>query len=312
VTGFPEMAALLLDHGATIDDNESLYHSLEHEDSACFELLLARGANPNGTNALNHALDFEDVSRIRALLGHGADPDETFQDHGTSLHVAIAKGVRLEIVELLLEHGADLAARRPDGRTPYQVALLSGHEEAAALLHARGAPGEAGTIERIFSACGRGDREAARVERTAEPDVFAATSDAVRRVVHEWAKQNRHEAIAALLAVGFPPDAPGVSGETALHQAAWFGWPESVRALLEGGAPLEAVETTYGCTPLGWAAHGSDNWPNPDGDYPRVVALLLEAGADVTARNSWNESVIALAGGRTDVVELLREAGAPE
>ena len=40
----PETTRLLLDRGANPNDGESLYHSMEAEDTACAELLLARGA----------------------------------------------------------------------------------------------------------------------------------------------------------------------------------------------------------------------------------------------------------------------------
>ena len=47
-----ETTRLLLDRGANPDDGESVYHSVEAEDTACLELLLERGATVRDTNAL--------------------------------------------------------------------------------------------------------------------------------------------------------------------------------------------------------------------------------------------------------------------
>src|SRR3954471_12339728 len=51
----PQTARLLLDRGANPNDGESLYHSMEAEDTACAELLLDRGATVRDTNALGYA-----------------------------------------------------------------------------------------------------------------------------------------------------------------------------------------------------------------------------------------------------------------
>jgi hypothetical protein len=67
-------------------------------------------------------------------------------------------------------------------------------------------------------------------------------------------------AICTLLQCGFPADIRGTEGGTALHNAGWHGQHHVVAALFEYGAPLEVIEDTFGCTPLGWAAHGCDNW----------------------------------------------------
>ena len=57
----------------------------------------------------------------------------------TPLHFAAAAG-RTELVSLLLDAGADPAARDLGGYTPHHAALLAGHFEAARVLLTRGAP----------------------------------------------------------------------------------------------------------------------------------------------------------------------------
>src|SRR5580692_4472770 len=75
----PALALALLEAGANPNDNESLYHSTEHDDMACLRLLLEHGARPAGTNALKHVLDREDLEGLRVLLAAGADPNEINQ-----------------------------------------------------------------------------------------------------------------------------------------------------------------------------------------------------------------------------------------
>ena len=45
-------------------------------------------------------------------------------------------------------------------------------------------------------------------------------------------------------------------GHSALHQQAWIGDVEMVRALLAAGANPDLVDDEHGTTPLAWAEHG--------------------------------------------------------
>ncbi len=293
VANFPAMAELLLDRGATIDDGESLYHSLEHADTRCLELLLARGANPKGTNALNHAFDFRGVERIQRLLEHGADPNESMGHNGRPIFWAIERGRERAELELLVAHGADIHARHLDGRSAYQMALRYGNSSAAAYLAELGAATEATPFERFVEACGRGDLDMAR--RLIARDPLENLSKMEHRAYVKLAERGKTATIASMIDLGFPVNARGEHGQTALHWAAWHGWRETAAALLSRGVALEAKEDEFGATPLGWAIHGCDNWPNPDGDYPGVVRLLLEAGAKVMAPGIWMPDDVAVA-----------------
>jgi ankyrin repeat protein len=301
VANFPAMAELLLDRGATIDDHESLYHSTEHADTRCLELLLARGANPKGTNALNHALDFPSLERTRLLLDHGADPNEVLGHNGTSFHIAIEKGREPALLELLVAHGADLHARRPDGMSSYQVAMQQGYHEAAAYLAELGAATEVTPFERFADACGRGDLTAAQRVIGDNPGLLENLSQEDRYAFVQLGAQGKTATIAAMIDSGVPVNARGHHGQTALHWASWHGWRETAAALLERGAAVAAVEDEFGAMPLGWAVHGCDNYPNPEGDYPGVVRLLLTAGADTKVIEGLPDDVA--------VADLLRAAG---
>ena len=309
VANFSEMVNLLLDHGATINDFESLYHSLEHPDTRCLELLLEKGADPTRTNALNHSFDFAGIERTRLLLEHGADPNEIYQHIGTSLHFAIQRKRPQATLELLVKHGANINTRRYDGRSCYQLALQYAYREAAEYLEHLGADLEATPLQRFFAACGNGDRSVANTILVENPKLLDTLSVTDQSIFLDLSEQGNALAVGTLLERGFPISVLASEGETALHRACWHGQYEVVKVLLEHNAPLEIVENSFGCTPLGWAAHGCDNWPNPDGDYPAVVQALLEADADITATNKWGETLIDLAGSHQVVVDLLRRYG---
>ena len=146
------IARLLLDAGANPTDGESIFHAAErfHEDA--LELLLHAGADLNfvgdwGNTALYFLLRNWDVSRetrvklgLEWLLNHGADPNVvSAEERETALHVAVRRGQSREIIQLLLDHGADIHARRGDGATPWLLARRGGFDEIASLLESLGA-----------------------------------------------------------------------------------------------------------------------------------------------------------------------------
>jgi ankyrin repeat protein len=79
-------------------------------------------------------------------------------------------------------------------------------------------------------------------------------------------------------------------GQTGLHWAAYGGHVETVKLLLEHGAPLDEKDESYGATPLGWALYSWGNRPERAecGRYYEVVALLVRAGAKVDPQ--WHEN----------------------
>lgn len=62
-----------------------------------------------------------DLEAVRALLARGAQVNEVVGTEGTALHWAARMG-RREVVELLLEAGADVSILNEQGYTPYAVA----------------------------------------------------------------------------------------------------------------------------------------------------------------------------------------------
>jgi ankyrin repeat protein len=103
-----------------------------------------------------------------------------------------------------------------------------------------------------------------------------------------------------LLRARAPLDGRDANGATVLMHTAAFSTPEIVRLLLDRGADPNASDTA-GATALIWGTHD-----------PEIVQLLTERGADVNAGRSDGITPLISAAlrGRTDVMRLLRSAGA--
>lgn len=328
------VARLLLERGARPTDGESLYHAAEHDHREVLALLLAHGADQSrgpddGASTPLYFLASHRASNpgaatamrgMRRLLAHGADPNVPLvrvrdgqspaQVGETPLHRVAAGGHDASVVEALLAHGAQPDAARADGATPYVLAVRNGARAAADALAAAGADVARLTpVDRLLGACLTGDEAAARALAAAHPGLVASLDADAARAIHHALDDDRAEALALMLALGWPLDVESEWGGTPLHWAAWHGRVPHVRQLLAHGAPVNARDARYGSSPIAWAAHGSRFSPRAsDADHPAVVHLLLDAGATrAEAFNRWSESPESMA--RPDVVHVLRERG---
>lgn len=276
----PALGLVLLEAGANPNDSESLYHSTEHADLACVRLLLAHGALPKGSNALKHMLDREDLQGLHLLLGAGADPNEKNDRDETALHWAVWRGRSAAIITALLDKGADINAKRQDGRTAYALAVQSGQVEIASLLEARGADKSLSALDRFMGACVTATPQELERMLAESPEILKASES--ERLLPDLATNHRTTAVRALLAAGLPVDARGELGGTALHWSCWKGYADLVKLLLHRGASLTIEDEQYHGTPPGWFGHGLQNCPDRSGDYAAVAQLLLAAGAKIS------------------------------
>ena len=75
---------------------------------------------------------------VQWLLERGADPNSQRNDHVSPIHLATANG-HPEVIQTLLEHGVDIHSTDNDGRTPLHLASSSGKVEIVRLLLEHGA-----------------------------------------------------------------------------------------------------------------------------------------------------------------------------
>lgn len=106
-----------------------------------------------------------------------------------------------------------------------------------------------------------------------------------------------------LLANGMDPDHMNWREFTLLHDMAFTGDVEKARLLLEHGADINAIDSEYSSTPLGYAAR----WGNKE-----IVTLLLERSADPDkAGAQWARPIVwAEKRGHAEIASELKLAGA--
>jgi ankyrin repeat protein len=214
----------------------------------------------DGTTELHWAVQADDVDLARALLRAGAQAAAANRYGVTPLTLAAVNG-NADMMKLLLRAGADPNAAAGEGETVLMTAARTGRPEPLALLLKHGADPNA--AERAFGetalmwAAGHGHAEAIRVlvAGGANADAHAATIDLPDVDV------NFSFAVTTALPRG---------GMTALMYAARQGQLESVSALAEVGADLNAVDPE-GTTALVIAIINA---------HYEVAARLAEAGAD--------------------------------
>jgi ankyrin repeat protein len=262
------LAALLLAAGADANDGQALYNLQFGDDDRHLVLLF------------EHGLGRGDGGPWAARFGHTAEsPGEMLRGQ---LWWAIVHDMR-DRARLLVGHGTDfltpyaapngrpLTLRTSHGRTPAEVAALSGSPELARWLVAQGAAEPALTgPDALIAAVLAGDSDAVGSGGLRE---HAAAAREQRPGLIVWAAaRGRAGAVEMLAGLGFDVNARGRSDvpaeqewETALHHAAGEGDLDMARLLLRLGADPGITDTRFGATPLGWARHFG---------RPAMIALL--------------------------------------
>ena len=149
--GHSDVLALLLENGASAvqlskDGTTPLDEALRFRQLAVAKVLLERkDVKLNPTRIEELVLEGR-TEMVELLLDHGADAAAKTRLGSTLLHDAALKG-HVPRVELLLRKGADVNALNGSGGTPLHDAALGGHVEVAALLLARGASINAQEVE---------------------------------------------------------------------------------------------------------------------------------------------------------------------
>jgi len=262
-----ELTKVLLEAGANPNDNESLYHCVEHDEPEILRLLIEHGVDVNSFNGLARALDFERLPQVEMLLEHGAAPNARLGSE-TMIHHAIRRGRSLPFIELLVRYGVDLESLSSDRLSVVDHAALRGDWETFEYL--RELTGASVSGETEFVAQVRGGQPI--TDQKPESLSFIALSLLGLAVFN-----GQRQMAMRMLEAGWPVDARH-DGSTPLHCACFIGDEVMVEELIKRGAPLDLIDRRFQSSPLGWALHGEVHSQMPRGDYEKCVRLMIEAG----------------------------------
>ena len=290
------MTKLLLEAGAALDDNESLYHSVESRDPTCTEMLLDAGARVTGTNAIGRVLDYDKLEILRLLLRHGGDANER-----PWIHHAILRGRSLEHILALRDAGADLRATNHVGIDVYRWAKMHGRGDVVNMLREAGIVEELTTEEEFVAACTRGDEAGARAILDRVPEIYAHLTETQIQTLPRLADVGNIAAVRTMLALGWPREVKTAWDATALNLAVFRGDAAMAELLLDSGADWRAPHG-FGDTVLGtlsWAsqADGIDN--AAPRDYVGCARVIVAHGvplADMEHYTFSNEVMEYIAG----------------
>ena len=325
------LATLLLDAGADPNDAQGLYNTMFRPDNGWLQLLLDRGLTAaarinwktdNRIGTLDFLLGPATISgfsdRVALLLRHGADPrGANYYNGQTHYENALLNGFG-EIAAMLQRAGAEPVELSPEDR--FRAACMSGDEAAAraALEHAPDSLNDPGTLR---AAASLGNVAALRCLLSLGADPNATAADGTT-ALHQAAWHDQRTAAEVLVTHGGRPlrDANHEStpagwanhaGNTAMRDylldhcpdgldLVSFGRVEALRQYLAQHPDFATAALPGGGSPLHHLRDDIDQ-------LELVVAVLLEAGADLAARDSRRQTPYesAVRRGETAVAALL-------
>jgi len=202
----------------------------------------------HSTADLISSINAQNEPMVRRMLENGVDVEGAPEPKcRRPIHHAAMAG-NVEILKLLVQHGAGVMAKDADDRLPIHHAAQCGHVEAI----------------RLLLACGNSANALSSGQMT--PLLFAACSGTV-------------EAVSLLIAAGGDVNAQNRCGHAPLHNAALGGSEAIVSALLDAGAQMEAKDS-WGKSPfLSVIMNGKPLISS------KMVVLLLDRGANPSAAN---------------------------
>jgi ankyrin repeat protein len=262
---------------------------------------------PAGDRAdLSLAIRQGNLERVRAIVQKSPAMVASADESGfTPLHIAATAG-RVDIIEFLLQCGADIEARTSGGQTPlFQTVPLASAEAFDYLLRKGARLGARDNSGRsILQFALSWQRPAMADLILARGFVIEVDGPAAQDMLEEAANAGLATVVGTLLSRNIPVSVAPRHGTTLLHSAARGGLAEFAARLLKAGASVDGRDQ-HGLTPLHLAAfYGRDG----------VVDLLLASGADASARVNDGRTALHLAedAGRASTVSRLTGKGARE
>ena len=313
-----------------------------------FQTIINHGANVNATSkhnetALMTACENGNLDAINVLLSAGADPDIVDTNGNTWLHCAAGGDCSKEVLQAIINHGADVNAKNKYNATALMKACLGSSVDAIDVLLSAGADPDIIDIDAntwlyyaadgncsrevlqaiinhgadvnakckdnataLMRACGKGSIDAINVLLSAGSDpniVDKYGNTCLHLVAASAAVDCSNQVLQTIINHGADVNANGMNNATALMAACWKGNIDDINVLLSAGADPYITDVD-GNTWLHWAA---------DGDCSKeVIQAIINHGVDVNAKCKYNRTalMVACSKGNIDAINALLSAGA--
>ena len=332
---------------ADTSGNTCLHEAVTQSSSKAILLaIIDHGAVVNATNQENEtALLVACIKRntciINILLNAGADPNIAATNGNTCLHYAADNDIPQEIVQAIIDHGADVNATNKTNQTALLLAYHKGKADIInTLLNAGADPNIAVTDGNTCLHYAAQDRffpkEAIRAAINKGANVNA-TNHKNQTVVLLACKKGNTNIINMLLDAGADPNVADTNGYTCLHATAYCGVRQGVfQAIIDHGVDVNATNKQnqtallVACTQqntdlintlLNAGADPSIADTNGDtclhqavtqSSSKAILQAIIDHGAEVNATNHENQTALlpACKEGNTDLINTLLNAGA--
>lgn len=354
--GQPDVVKLLLEHGADVNiktetgktalDIAMSKQDIHEVDKVKIMYFLKQGKTTPNEDLL-YAAHIGDLQLVQKALQQGANPNTRRSHDGWTALIVAAWWGQPEVIELLLQHGADIQAKTNDGKTALDLIETKMHAQSARHIEVlyRLKQGKTSPNEDLLYAAKIGDVQFAQqaLKKGAHADttmkncypkdcktalVFAVRGghfDVVKLLLEHGANVHAHRLyetpfeiaitrrdfdMAELLIEHGANVAQSIGNNwTLLKRAVSQKDVETIKFLLEHGADVNEKNWFTG-TPLMKAASTG---------HTDIIRLLVEEyGADINAENEHNNGTAlsaalvgeSLYGGRIEAAKLLIEYGA--
>uniref|UniRef100_A0A182K3T1 ANK_REP_REGION domain-containing protein n=1 Tax=Anopheles christyi TaxID=43041 RepID=A0A182K3T1_9DIPT len=217
------------------------------------------------------------IIRVAKLLQKGVTPDATNMDGLTALHQCCIDD-NAEMLNLLLDYGANVNAQDSERWTPLHAAATCGHLNLVKILIARGANLLAVNADgnMPYDIC---DDEEALDYIEAEMSKRGVTQELIDETRAATETQMLHD-LQDIALQGGDLEIPDPQGATPLHIASANGYTRVVEFLLEHHTATDAVDNDL-WTPV----HAAACW-----GHLEVLEMLAQSGADLNAKNKNDET----------------------
>ncbi|XP_065085514.1 protein phosphatase 1 regulatory subunit 16A-like [Ochlerotatus camptorhynchus] len=233
----------------TFEDSVVLLEAAARNDITEVAKLLQKGVTPDATNmdgltALHQCCIDDNAEMLNLLLDYGANVNAQDSERWTPLHAAATCG-HLNLVKILIGRGANLLSVNADGNMPYDIC-----DDEEALDYIEAEMSKRGVTQELID------------------ETRAATETQMLKDLQDIAVQ------------GGDLEVPDSQGATPLHIASANGYTRVVEFLLEQHVSTDAVDHDL-WTPV----HAAACW-----GHLEVLEMLAQSGADLNAKNKNDET----------------------